>query len=124
MGHSIVGYLISLAVGYWLLTLAEKENGLVKTLGRVLAGIVIVVSLLGPICKVAMGVARHSMGGGYAMGHHGWGRGSWGHEGMGQDGSCCMGMEKDGKGGMMGMGHMHGKDGMKDKPAEEPADSK
>src|ERR1039458_7295366 len=76
--HCIVAFLISLAVGYWLLTLAEKENGLTKTLGRVIAGIIIVVSLLAPICLAARALCRHSHGAacGYSMRHH-WNGGGW-----------------------------------------------
>lgn len=92
--HCIVALLISLAVGYWLLTLAEKENGLTKILGRVIAGIIIVVSLLAPICMAACALCRHSLGAacGYSMRHH-WNGGGWqgnrmwapgmmGHKGM------------------------------------------
>jgi len=133
MGHAtVVGFMISLAAGYWLLTLAEKEGGLVKTLGRVLAGIIIVVSLLGPVFKLAGAFYRHSHGDGcgFAMGRHGHG-GGWGHGPMGQDGACCaqMGqgmacpMPQAGKDGMAGMkhegkGHM---DHMKDQDSDDKA---
>ena len=48
--HQIVAYLISLAVGYWILTLSEKEKGKNKTIGQVIGWIIIVVSLAGPLC--------------------------------------------------------------------------
>lgn len=119
----IVAFLITLAVGYWLLTLAEKQGDLTKTLGMVFAWIIIVVSLLGPVCVVAYAFCRHSYGGG------------WHHRGMGD---CCM---MDGKGGMKGdacpmtggkwdgKGHdgmMMGKDKDKDKAAgtDDKDDSK
>ncbi len=98
MTHPIVAYLISLAVGYWVLTLADKQNGLTKTLGHVFAWIIIVVSLMGPVCLAATAWCRHSQGG--RWGHSdrcSWG-GGWNRGGMG--GNCMMGGEcpMDGKG--------------------------
>ena len=34
MAHQVVAFLISLAVGYWLLTLAEKQTALRRPLAR------------------------------------------------------------------------------------------
>ena len=106
MGHPVVAYLISLAVGYWLLTLAEKQNGHTKTLGQVFAWIIIVVSLLGPVCMAASAWCRHCEGapGSYSE-RGGWG---WHHHGMGDsavDGQCPMGQcpMTGGKDGMKGM---------------------
>jgi len=48
--HKIVAYLISLAVGYWVLTLADKQKNLTKTVGQVIAWAIISVSVLGPLC--------------------------------------------------------------------------
>jgi hypothetical protein len=48
--HRIVAYLIGLAVGYWVLTLAGKEKNLNKTVGQVIGWIIIVVSFVGPLC--------------------------------------------------------------------------
>ena len=48
--HRIVAYLISLAVGYWVLTLADKEKNNTKKIGKVIGWIIIVVSLIGPLC--------------------------------------------------------------------------
>src|SRR5581483_845028 len=100
MAHGIVAFLISLAVGYWLFTLADKQSGFTKTLGQVLAWIIIVISLLGPVCIVTRAICSHVCGerGGYAMGNH-WG-GGWGHHGMG--GSCMTDdqCQMNGKGGM------------------------
>lgn len=59
MGHSVVAYMVGLAVGYWVLTLADKQNNTTKTLGKVFAWIIIVVSLLGPVCKVAGALFCH-----------------------------------------------------------------
>jgi hypothetical protein len=62
--HRIVAYLISLAVGYWILTLAEKEKDHTKVIGRVIGWIIIVVSLCvslcGPLCLAASAWCRHS----------------------------------------------------------------
>lgn len=112
MTHPIVAYLISLAVGYWVLTLADKQNGLTKTLGHVFAWIIIVVSLLGPVCLAATAWCRHSEGG--RWGHSdrcSWSGGGWNRGGM--NGNCMMNGEcpMDGKGQMkdecpmMGKGH-------------------
>jgi len=92
IAHSVVAFLISLAVGYWVLTLADKQNGLLKTLGQVFAGIIIVVSLLAPVGVVASAFCRHSHGG-YGDSCS-WG-GGWHRHGM--DGCCMMG-----NGGSMG----------------------
>ena len=48
--HRVVAYLISLAVGYWVLTLADKQKNLVKTVGLVIGWAIIVISALGPLC--------------------------------------------------------------------------
>ena len=52
MGRIAV-YLITLAAGYWVLTLAEKEKGFHKKLGRVLGWVIVAVSLAGPLCLAA-----------------------------------------------------------------------
>lgn len=53
MTHQIVAYLISLAVGYWVLTLAGKEKGNNQKIGKVIGWIIIVASLFGPLCLAA-----------------------------------------------------------------------
>jgi hypothetical protein len=102
MAHSIVAFLISLAVGYWLLTLAEKQGGHTKTLGRVFAWIIIVGSLLGPVCIAAAAICRHCHGGrdGYSD-RCSWNQGGW--QGHGMDGACMTNGQcpMDGKGTMM-----------------------
>lgn len=50
MLHGIGGYLIGLAVGYWVLTHADKQKGLTKTVGQVVAWAIMVVSLSGALC--------------------------------------------------------------------------
>ena len=107
MGHPVVAYLVSLAVGYWLLTLAEKQDGHTKTLGQVFAWIIIVVSLLGPVCMAASAWCRHANDGCYSE-RGGWGERSWHHHGMGassMDGQCPVGQcpMMGGKDGMKGM---------------------
>ncbi|SRR5665213_1275716 len=57
--HHIVAYLITLAVGYWILTKAENEKDFTKTIGKVIAWIIIVISLLGPVCAVTSAVCRN-----------------------------------------------------------------
>ncbi len=60
MEHKIVAYLISLAVGYWVLTLAGKEKGITQKIGKVIAWIIIVASLAGPLCMGACHLMCHS----------------------------------------------------------------
>ncbi len=52
MVHSIGILMISAAAGYWVLTLAAKEKGRVKMLGKVLGLVIILVSVLGSACKI------------------------------------------------------------------------
>ena len=132
--HRIVAYLVSLVVGYWVLTLADKQSGFTKTLGRVVGWIILVVSLVGPLCLAGKAVFCYSNP--YACqtsescpwngGGHGWG------------GQCHMGMDHcmdsgEGKGMEGGMMSDHGMmkkgmmGGMKDKTGGDdkaPAKSK
>lgn len=48
--HRILAYLIGLALGYWVLTHAEREKGTLKRIGKVIGWIILVVSLIGPLC--------------------------------------------------------------------------
>jgi hypothetical protein len=50
MTHHILGYMIGLALGYWVLTHADKQKGRTKTVGMVVAGIIMAVSIIGPLC--------------------------------------------------------------------------
>lgn len=50
MTYRILAYLIGLALGYWVLTLAAKEKGGNQKLGKVIGWVIIVVSLVGPLC--------------------------------------------------------------------------
>jgi hypothetical protein len=119
--HRIVAYLITLAVGYWILTKAESEKDHVKTIGKVIAWIIIVVSLIGPVCMVTTAVCRHACGPACcsSMGcpSEGWHRHGMGGPGMMMNGQCPMGgpnmmmqgQEAPGAKGMPGM----------EKPAEK-----
>ena len=50
--HGVSGLLITVAVGYWVFTHAEKEKGQVRKLGQLLGLIIIGVSLVGVGCKI------------------------------------------------------------------------
>lgn len=79
--HRIVAYLITLAVGYWILTKAENEKDFTKIIGKVIAWIIIVVSLLGPVCAVTSSVCRNHVAS--ACGSQGsWAGGGWRHHDM------------------------------------------
>ncbi len=94
--HRIVAYLIGLAVGYWVLTLAEKEKSTNKTIGKVIGWIIIVVSFIGPLCLAGSAIYCHSHGDtcSYSTAC------PWNGHMMGKDGKC-MGMmgDKDSKEG-------------------------
>jgi hypothetical protein len=116
MGHSVVAYLVSLAVGYWVLTLADKQEANTKTLGKVFAWIIIVVSLLGPVCKVASALCCHENAapyGGYAQ------RGGWGWHHHEMDNACSA------NGGCPFAGQADVKEGVpQDKPVSKVKGSK
>ena len=61
MMHAMSGPLITTAVGYWILTASEKEKNQVKKTGRILALIVILVSL----AEIACGVIHFARARGY-----------------------------------------------------------
>ena len=52
MIHGVSVQLISAAAGYWVLTMADKERGRVKTLGQWLGLAIIVISVVGAGCKL------------------------------------------------------------------------
>jgi hypothetical protein len=95
VGHHVVGYLVSLAVGYWVFTLAEKEKGFSKTLGKIVAWTILVVSLLGPLCIAGKAVFCYSHLGSCPTSASC----PWGNMPMGGWRSHCM----EGKEGSMGM---------------------
>jgi len=123
--HKILSYLVGLAVGYWVLTLADKQTGFTKTLGKVLAGIILVVSLVGPLCLGGQAVFCHMNSSCQYSASCPW-NGSV----EGEMGKCHMGMghcmDMDGDGGMMS-DHCTMKKGMMDKDGtmeKAPAKSK
>jgi hypothetical protein len=63
MTHHIAAYLISMAVGYWVLTLAAKEKGANQKIGKWIGWIIIVISLFGPLCIGACHVFCRSQSG-------------------------------------------------------------
>lgn len=76
----IVAYLFSLAVGYWVLTLAAKEKGTLQKIGKALGWVIIVVSLCGPLCLAWCGMKCGPKGGhcGSGYGCKMDGDGKWG----------------------------------------------
>lgn len=44
--------LLSAAAGYWVLERAEHQKGRIRTIGRIVAGLILVLSLGGVLCKV------------------------------------------------------------------------
>jgi hypothetical protein len=62
--HKIVAYLLTLALGYWVLTHAEKQAGLTQKIGKVIGWIILIVSLSGPLCILGSCLAGHC-----GMGH-------------------------------------------------------
>ena len=50
--HGVSSFLITSAVGYWVLTIAQKERGQVKKTGQLLGIIIVLVSLVGVGCKI------------------------------------------------------------------------
>ena len=58
--HGISVLLITSAVGYWVLTHAQKEKGRIKTLGHWLGLAIIVFSVASASCKVYCAVTGSS----------------------------------------------------------------
>lgn len=59
MAHGVAPLLLTAAVGYWVLTHAEKEKqGGVRKLGLYLGLAIIVVSVLGAACKIYCQINR------------------------------------------------------------------
>lgn len=106
--HRIVAYLIGLAVGYWVLTLADKQMGFTKTIGKIIAWIIMVVSICGPLCIAGCGLfcCHRADGGWCSMG------GRMNPPGMTEN----QGMPCD-KGMMGDKGKMGDKEKMEKKPA-------
>jgi hypothetical protein len=82
--HRIVAYLIGLALGYWVLTHAEKEKNKLRTIGRIIGWIIIVVSFFGPLCIAGSSLFCHSPGDACCYSSNCF----WGGHMMGKDGQC------------------------------------
>ena len=52
MSHGVALLLLSSAVGYWVLERASGQKKDLKTIGQVVGGLIIAISLLGVACKV------------------------------------------------------------------------
>ncbi len=57
--HHIAVYLLTTAVGYWVLTLAEKEKNNNKKIGKIIGWVIIGVSLCGCLCLAGRAVLCH-----------------------------------------------------------------
>jgi len=55
IGSKIGLLLITIAVGYWVLTLAQKQPKPLNTIGRILGSLICLVSILGIVCMLACG---------------------------------------------------------------------
>jgi hypothetical protein len=107
--HRILSYLVGLALGYWVLTLADKQNGFTKKLGQLVGWVILVVSLMGPLCLGGKAVFCHMNSSSCEYSSSCPWNGSM-EGGMGH----CMDMDgKEGDGGMMS-DHCKMKKGMMD----------
>ena len=50
--HGVSDLLITAAVGYWVVTQAQKEKGQIKKLGQLLGIIIVFISLVGAGCRI------------------------------------------------------------------------
>ncbi len=90
--HRIVAYLVGLALGYWVLTHADKQKGTTQTIGKTVAWLIMGVSLVALLCIAACSMKCHADMGSCYSGH--------GSCPMGKDGAWMGGhgmMDKDGK---------------------------
>lgn len=46
-----LAYFVALAVSYWVMTLADKQQNLTKKVGKALSWLMLALLLIGPICK-------------------------------------------------------------------------
>ena len=54
--------LLTLVAGYWLLERSETHKGQLRSIGRILGAVIIVVSLLGVVCSLWTGCAMGKRG--------------------------------------------------------------
>lgn len=52
VGHGVAVLLVSAAAGYWVLGHSEHQKGGVKKLGQYLGVAIILVSVIGAVCKI------------------------------------------------------------------------
>jgi hypothetical protein len=83
MVYGLVGYLLALAVGYWVMTLAVKEKGRNQLVGKVIGWIIILVAAGGLLCKATLCVSSCGKGGS-----------GWDHCGPGGSKAGCHEMKK------------------------------
>jgi hypothetical protein len=76
---ALLGWALSLTAAYWLITLAEQQKDFTRTLGKIIAWVIIVVCILGLLAHLGKH-GKHQggrMGHGWAQGYPGGGRGGW-----------------------------------------------
>jgi hypothetical protein len=57
-GGKIAFLLVALALGYWVLTLAENQSPGLRTVGRVSGWVIMVVAVGGLLCSAVCGLGR------------------------------------------------------------------
>ncbi len=90
MSHCILPYLVGLALGYWVLTHAEREKAILKTIGKVIGWVIIVASVLCPLGRAGSALLCHNHGMACSYSSNC----PWSGHMMGKDGQC-MGMPGD-----------------------------
>ena len=70
-GGGVAGLLLAAIGGYWVLERAEGHKGSLRKVGRLLGGLIIIVSLVGMLCKIWC-LAVCPMGKGGMMGKGGY----------------------------------------------------
>ena len=56
VGSKVGMLLVALGVGYWILTLADKQNAPLDILGRIIGSLILLVAVAGLICTAVFGV--------------------------------------------------------------------
>lgn len=57
-GGKVAGLLIAIALGYWVLTLAENQLNFLKIVGRIAGWLVMLVAFIGLLCNAGVGLCR------------------------------------------------------------------
>lgn len=90
-------YFVALAVSYWVMTYADKQQNLTKKVGKILSWFMLALLLIGPICWHVSHWKKCHNGANPAcsMGGHGdWNGAAWHKDGDMKD---CQGMKDGGK---------------------------